>query len=145
VFGVLAGVVQMLGFVRWPFLVPGLAKTYLDPAASLASREAVRVVFSAFNQYAGAGIGEHLGYLFTVLWSILIGMAMLASPIFPKWLGLIGVLSGLGILSGVFEPAGLAWAGVANALAYILWALWLLVCGIYILRRGQNLENRPID
>lgn len=144
VFGVLAGVVQMLGFVRWPFLVPGLARSYLDPAASLASREAVSVVFSAFNQYAGVGVGEHLGYLFTALWSILIGLAMLASPIFPKWLGWIGILSGLGILLGVFEPAGLAWAGMVNALAYILWALWLLVSGIYLLRRGQNLENRPL-
>jgi cytochrome bd-type quinol oxidase subunit 2 len=29
-FGVIAGVVQALGFIRWPFLVPYLARTYLD-------------------------------------------------------------------------------------------------------------------
>src|ERR671916_2087106 len=32
-FGVVAGVVQFLGLVRWPFLVPYLADTYLDPAS----------------------------------------------------------------------------------------------------------------
>ena len=31
-FGVIAGVVQFLGLIRWPFLVPYLADTYLDPA-----------------------------------------------------------------------------------------------------------------
>lgn len=138
VFGVLAGVVQMVGFVRWPFLVPVLAKAYLDPAASQATQQSVSVVFSAFNQYAGVGIGEHLGYIFTGLWSLLIGLAMLDSPIFPKWLGWIGILSGLGILPGALESAGFAWAGTVNALAYILWALWLLVSGIYMLRWGSR-------
>src|SRR5215218_6232105 len=46
-FGVVAGVVQFLGLVRWPFLVPYLADTYLDPASSEASREAVAVAFQA--------------------------------------------------------------------------------------------------
>ena len=40
-FGVVAGVVQFLGLVRWPFLVPYLADTYLDPASSEATRESV--------------------------------------------------------------------------------------------------------
>jgi hypothetical protein len=133
----------MLGFIRWPFLVPVLAKMYLDPAVGEATHEAVSVVFSAFNQYAGVGIGEHLGYLFTALWSLLAGYAMLDSSIFPKWLGVTGVLSGLGILLGVLEPAGLAWAGMINALAYILWALWLLVSGVYLLRWDHGIENRP--
>src|SRR6266511_5893621 len=31
VMGVLAGVVQILGLIRWPFLVPSLADLYTDP------------------------------------------------------------------------------------------------------------------
>src|SRR4028119_1181870 len=42
-FGVVAGVVQFLGLVRWPFLVPYLADAYLDPASSGATRESVAV------------------------------------------------------------------------------------------------------
>src|SRR5215213_9964084 len=80
-FGVVAGVVQFLGLVRWPFLVPYLADTYLAPASSPATREAVAVVFQAFNQYAGVGVGENLGYLFTGLWTMLVALSMFGSPL----------------------------------------------------------------
>ncbi len=138
VFGVLAGVVQVLGFVRWPFLVPTLAATYLDPVASQVARGAVNVTFSAFNQYAGVSVGEHLGYVFTALWSLLIGLAMLKSGNFPKWLGWIGMVSAVGIVIGVLEPASLSWAGMVNAIAYIFWALWLLVGGVFLLKSGRQ-------
>jgi hypothetical protein len=136
--GVLAGVVQILGFARWPFLVPAMASAYLAPAASESLREAISAVFLAFNQYAGAGIGEHLGYTFTALWGLLVGLAMLDSAIFPKWLGWVGILSSLGIFAGVLEPVGLAWAGPVNAMGYIFWALWLLVAGVFLLRNASR-------
>src|SRR5215212_4439142 len=89
-FGVVGGVVQFLGLVRWPFLVPYLADTYLDPASSGATRESVAVVFQAFNQYAGVGVGENLGYLFTGLWTALVALAMFGSPLpFRRWLALL--------------------------------------------------------
>jgi hypothetical protein len=139
--GVLAGIVQMLGFVRWSFLVPALAAAYLDPttvtgaAASDTLRETISTVFVAFNQYAGVGIGEHMGYLFTASWGLLVGLAMLGSKIFPRWVGMVGILSSMGIIVGLLEPAGVAWAGTVNALAYVCWALWLLVSGIFLLKR----------
>ena len=136
--GVVAGVVQMLGFVRWPFLVPSMAAVYLDPMASDATRETLNIVTLAFNQYAGLGIGEHLGYLLTASWGLLVGLAMLDSTIFPKWLGWIALLSSLGILIGLLEPGGVAWAGEVNAIAYLFWALWLLVSGVFLLRRGER-------
>jgi hypothetical protein len=89
-FGIIAGVVQFLDLVRWPFLVPYLADTYLAPASSPATREAVAVVFQAFNQYAGVGVGENLGYLFTGLWTMLVALAMFGSPLpLRGWLGLL--------------------------------------------------------
>src|SRR5918999_1059821 len=60
--GVLAAFVQLLGLVRWPFLVPYLARTAADPDATEARREAVDVVFQSFNRYLGVAVGEHLGY-----------------------------------------------------------------------------------
>jgi hypothetical protein len=133
-FGVLAGVVQTLGFIRWPFLVPYLARTYLDPFSSELTRETIAVTFSAFNQYAGSGIGEHLGYLFTALWSLLTAGVMLNSPGFGRWVGWIGIISSLGILLGTLEPAGVPFAGLVNAMAYVLWAVWLVVVGAFVLR-----------
>src|SRR3954452_1827330 len=51
--GVLAAAVQFLGLIRWPFLVPYLARTAADPGASPARLEAVDIVFQSFNRYLG--------------------------------------------------------------------------------------------
>ena len=142
--GVLAGTVQMLGFVRWPFLVPALAASYINSAASETTRETISAVFLAFNQYAGVGVGEHLGFLFTASWGLLVGLAMLGSKVFPSWVGMVGILSSLGIIVGLLEPTGVTWAGAVNALAYVFWALWLLVSGIFLKKEEQGHEN-PCD
>jgi hypothetical protein len=133
-FGIIAGVVQFLGLVRWPFLVPYLADTYLAPASSGATREAVGVVFQAFNQYAGVGVGENLGYLFTGLWSMLVALAMFGSPLpFRRWLGLLGMVSSASILVGTLEPAGFNPAANIVVIGYILWSIWLALFGIFLL------------
>jgi uncharacterized protein DUF4386 len=138
-FGVVAGVVQFLGLVRWPFLVPYLADTYLDPASSEATRESVAVVFQAFNHYAGVGVGENLGYLFTGLWTVLVALAMFGSPLpFRRWLGLLGVVAAACILVGTLEPAGLEPAANIVVAGYILWSIWLILTGIFLLFTRPN-------
>jgi hypothetical protein len=131
VFGVLAGLVQALGFARWIFLVPTLAATQLDPNSSDATRAAIHVVFDAFNHYAGIGIGEHMGYLFTALWTLSICTALVSRS---KWLSLSGAIFAIGILFGLLEPMGLGWAGIINALAYLAWSVWMIFFGITIWR-----------
>jgi len=133
-FGVIAGVVQFLGLIRWPFLVPFLAETYLAPASSPATREAVAVVFQAFNQYAGVGVGENLGYLFTGLWTMLVALTMFGSPLpLRGWLGLLGLVSAASILVGTLEPAGFEPAANVVVIGYILWSIWLALFGIFLL------------
>jgi hypothetical protein len=139
--GVLAGVVQVFGLIRWPFLVPELARTYLDPAASEATQAAALTVFGAFHQYAGVAIGEHLGYLFTGTWTLVIAGAMLKSPVFRPWLGWAGIVSALGILVGLLEPAGFALAGTINAVAYLAWSLWLVATGVSLLRASSEVTS----
>lgn len=131
--GVLAGLLQALGLIRWPFLVPLLARIYTDPAASQATRDSAVVVFQAFHRYTGVAIGEHLGYLFTSLWTLLIAAAMTQSPLFPAWLGWLGLIPAAGIFLGVFEEAGFKAAGAINAISYILWSLWLIAMGVILL------------
>jgi hypothetical protein len=133
-FGVIAGVVQFLGLVRWSFLVPYLADTYLAPASSPATREAVAVVFQAFNQYAGVGVGENLGYLFTGLWTMLVALTMFGSPLpLRGWLGLLGMVSAASILVGTLEPAGFETAANVVVIGYVLWSIWLALFGIFLL------------
>ena len=129
--GVLAGLVQVLGLIRWPFLVPHLARTYTDRTTSQATRDAIAVVFQAFHRYAGVAIGEHLGYVFTSLWTVLIAAGLIQSHAFPAWLGWIGLIPALGIFAGVFEEGGFEAAGAVNAISYVLWSIWLIVTGIF--------------
>lgn len=134
VLGVTAGVVQTLGFIRWPFLVPALASAHLDPSTSEASRAAIEVTFTAFNRYAGVGVGEHLGFLFTALWSFLVSLAMPRSWRSARWLGWMGRVAAVGILLGTLEPLGVPLAGAVNALAYVVWAGWLVLLGVRLIR-----------
>jgi hypothetical protein len=131
--GVLAGLVQVLGLLRWSFLVPSLAELYTRPDSSPATRDSVAVVFHAFHQYAGVAIGEHLGYLFTGLWTLLVSFAIIQTAFVAPLLGWLGLIPALGILVGLFEEAGFKPAGAINAISYILWSLWLIAFGIALL------------
>jgi hypothetical protein len=139
VLGVLASVVQFLGLIRWPFLVPYLARVAEHAEPGSVREETVDVVFQAFNRYLGVGVGEHLGYTLTGAWSILTGVALIQTDAVPGWLGIIGVAIGpLFIVSSVeflgsFEPSGWKRAGQVTPIAYILWSLWLAALGIAFL------------
>jgi len=133
--GVLAGLVQFLGLIRWPFLVPYLAKTYFEPESTQATRDSIAVVFQAFHRFAGVAIGEHLGYLFTSIWTAFVALAITQSPLFNAWLGWIGFIPAIGIFIGVFEETGFKAAGAINAISYILWSIWLIVVGVVLLLR----------
>lgn len=133
IIGVISGLVQAMGLFRWTFLVPSLAAQYNAPTATPATRDAVAVVFNAFHQYIGVAVGEHLGYLFTGAWTILISVMMLNSPLFSPMIGALGIISAVGILTGMLEPAGWKPAGMLNAISYIVWSVWMVIVGITLL------------
>jgi hypothetical protein len=137
--GLLAALVQFLGLVRWPFAVPHLARLAADPAASPATIDAVEVTFQTLNRYLGVAVGEHLGYLFTGIWTALAGVALLQSDLLHPLFGVVGlVLAPLFLLGslefvGGLEPRGWKLAGTLVPLAYIGWSGWLLALGIGLL------------
>ena len=137
--GVLAGAVQFLGLIRWPFLVPYLARADAEPDASPAQKDAIDVVFQSFNRYLGVAVGEHLGFLLTGVWSILVGVAMLQSTEVHPLLGAAGILIGaiLAVCSlefvGPFERNGWKLAGTLTPFAYIAWSFWLVATGVALL------------
>jgi hypothetical protein len=137
--GVLASAVQFLGLMRWPFLVPYLARTAADPTATVAEREAVDVVFQSFNRYLGVAVGEHLGCAFTGAWSVLVGVASTQSSEVPSLFGVIGIVVGLAIMLcslefvGGHEREGWELAARLTPVAYVAWSLWLMATGIALL------------
>ena len=129
----------MLGLLRWVYLVPSLARTFADPDVEAGQREVTVAVFRAMHQFLGVGIGEHLGYLFTGIWSVLTGVAILGRDVVPAWMGWIGIVVGSGLIIGSAEflgpneEDGWSIAGAAIPILYIGWSLWLLAMGIALI------------
>ncbi|MFL5668800.1 MAG: DUF4386 domain-containing protein, partial [Chloroflexota bacterium] len=137
-----AGVVQTLGLVRWPFAVPELARRYAaapEGPGGDATRASVVTIFATLHRLLGVGIGEHLGYLFTGLWVLLVAASILAGALVPSWIGVIGVPIGIALLVGTLEvvgpnePEGWKLAGMIVPIAYIAWSLWLILIGVALL------------
>jgi hypothetical protein len=137
--GLLSALVQTLGLMRWPFVVPLLARRYVDPRATPGQRESTELMFDAVHRYLGVGVGEHLGYLLTGSWTILTGLLIADSSVMPTWLGWFALPIGVAILIGALEFVGpnesKGWsvAERVTPIAYIAWSLWLIACGVALL------------
>jgi hypothetical protein len=137
--GVLAAIVQFLGLIRWPFAVPHLARTMTDPTTTSGTKDAVDVTFQTLNRYLGVAVGEHLGYLFTGLWTGAVGVALIQSDRLHAAFGVVGLLLAPLFLLGSMEFVGAnekeGWrpAGAVVPIAYIGWSVWLLALGVGLL------------
>lgn len=137
--GLLSALVQTLGLMRWPFVVPLLARRYVDLNATQGQRESAELVFDALHRYLGVGVGEHLGYLLTGSWTLLTGFLVLGSSVLPIWLGWLAIPIGLALLIGALEfvgpneSEGWSVAERVTPIAYIAWSLWLVACGVALL------------
>jgi hypothetical protein len=134
VIGVAAGLVQALGLLRWVFLVPFLARE----SAAGADPKTIDLVFQSFHRYLGVAVGEHLGYLFTGVWTIVVAIAIW----FPgggEWFAIPGIVIGAMLVVGAlefigpFEREGWKLAGWLVPIGYILWSIWLIAIGIAML------------
>jgi Domain of unknown function (DUF4386) len=138
-FGVLAAAVQFLGLIRWPLAVPYLARTAADPAADRATEAAVEVTFQTLNRYLGVAVGEHLGYLFTGLWTAFAGLAIVQSELLNPAVGAAGIaiaplfVLGAAEFVGPFEPRGWKVSATLVPIAYVGWSIWLLTVGAGLL------------
>jgi hypothetical protein len=139
--GSAAALVQVLGLVRWPFAVPELARRYAlaEGPDAAATRRAVETTFATLHRLLGVGIGEHLGYLLTGAWTLLVAASVASTTVLPAWLGLLGVPIGIALLIGTLEFVGSneerGWplAGTIIPIAYIAWSLWLMALGVGLL------------
>lgn len=137
--GVIALLAQFLGLLRWTFVVPSLADAYVNPSSSQATREAAIIAFQTIHQYGGVVIGEHIGQLFTVVWMLLVGAAMMKSTTFRPWLGWFGVISGVIYLLAQLELfatviPGVPVIAIAGLLGSLLWLILLILIGTAMLR-----------
>ena len=123
--GIAAAVVQVIGLLRWPILVPGYAA---DGNAD---------AFSTASDILGTAIGETLGYLLTATWTVLVIVA-LGRRYAGRWFQVLGAGSAALVLAGVLSPLGLPVIDTANFFGYVLWSLWLIAFAVVILVRERR-------
>jgi hypothetical protein len=134
VFGALAGATQAIGLWRWVFAVPGLARTYVDPASSEAARQSAASAFDLLNTFGGIAIGEHLGQWLTTFFVLCLS--------FLQWRGRLRLLAATGFITalgiGIGTTEGLLVALGADGSLFSLFTitgflaltLWLILAGL---------------
>ena len=142
--GVIGFVVQVIGLLRWVFVVPILARLFTDPTTDSVTKASISAVFIAVHQYGGVILGEHIGQFLTILWMSLISGIIYKSLIFSKWVAWLGWFASAVYLLAQTELLATAipgfpvieWAGLYGSL---LWLAWMFALGIHLIR------NRPSD
>lgn len=135
--GVIGLVVQMIGLLRWTFVVPILAHNFVT--GNEMTKEASKVGFQIVHQYGGVVLGEHIGQLFTIVWTIMMSYAFAQLKFFPKWVIWLGyVSSGIYLLAQTELFATVMphfpVIDIAGFLGSTLWIIWLLVVGFKIFK-----------
>jgi hypothetical protein len=120
--GIAAAVVQVIGLMRWPLLVPGYAADGDVDA------------FNTAHDILGTAIGETLGYLLTALWTALV-ITALGARFAGRWFVVLGGAAAALVFCGVFAPTGAEFLDQANFIGYVLYSLWLIAVGVVLLGR----------
>jgi hypothetical protein len=126
-----AAVTMMLGLLRWPSIQWDLALAFGHTTDE--GRIALSAVFDGLNRYLGNYLGEFVGELSLNAFFVLSGRAMLKTDTVPRWMGWLGIASGilgwLAMWRNVTDVVGLA-AELNN----IVLPLWMIVFGIGLIR-----------
>ena len=139
--GVGAALVQVVGLLRWPLLVPGLAATATDPSASAAARQAAGERFETLGTVLGRVVGESGGYLLTAVFTVAAVLALRERYRLSRLQVVLGLGSVPLVLAGLLVPLGVPGADAANFAGYLVWTAWCIVLGVRLVRTG--LPGRP--
>lgn len=131
--GIIGLIVQMFGLMRWTFVVPVLADNYIS--GDEMTKTASIVAFQAVHQYGGVILGEHIGQLFTIAWTIMISSAFMQLKVLPKWVNWLGFLAGGIYLLAQLELFETVMPNIfvfhfAGLIGSSLWIIWLIIVGL---------------
>ena len=128
--GAASGIVQAVGLFRWVFVVPSLATAYGAADAGSAEQAAVVQTFNALNQYGGVAVGEHLGQILLVAWTVGVAAACWRTGGALKWTSLIGMATVPLWIAGQTELFATVIPQTplieVTPIAFMLWMAWLL-------------------
>jgi hypothetical protein len=135
--GAASVLLSLIGFLRWVFVVPALADTYT--AGDATTKAAVAAAWTAQHQFGGALLGEHLGQLLVLGWSITVSVLIVRTGILWRWVGWAGLvasvlyLTGQGDILATAVPDFPVW-DLGGLVGSTLWGLWVIALGVAVLR-----------
>jgi Domain of unknown function (DUF4386) len=135
--GAASVLLSLIGFLRWVFVVPALADSYA--AGDPTTKAAVAAAWMAQHQFGGALLGEHLGQLLAIGWSITISLLIVRTGILWRWVGWVGLVASVLYLTGQGDILATAIPGfpiwdLGGLLGSTLWGLWVIALGVAVLR-----------
>jgi hypothetical protein len=136
--GAASVLLSVIGFLRWVFVVPALADSY--SAGDATTKAAVAAAWMAQHQFGGALLGEHLGQLLAIGWSVTVSALALRTGMLPRWVGWAGLVASVlyvfnqGDILATAVPGFPVW-DLGGLLGSTLWGLWVLALGVAVLRR----------
>jgi Domain of unknown function (DUF4386) len=138
--GAISVVLALIGFLRWVFVVPPLAQMYQEGDA--ANRTALAAAWLAQHQFGGALLGEHLGQLLGIAWSVTLSIIILRSRVLPSWLGVVGLLVSVLYFLNQGDILATALPGfpvfdLAGLIGSSGWGLWIAALGLTLLLRPK--------
>jgi hypothetical protein len=136
--GIAAAVVQVVGLMRWPLLVPGYASDAVSGSPGVAAN--ARDSFSTASDILGTAIGETLGYFLTATWTVLVIVA-LGRRFAGRWFRALGFGAAALVLVGVLSPLDLPGIDAANFIGYVLWSAWLIAFGVLMIVRERGVAT----
>ncbi|MEI8408174.1 MULTISPECIES: DUF4386 domain-containing protein [unclassified Kribbella] len=133
--GAASVLLALIGFLRWVFVVPPLARAYAEGDSTVAA------AWTAQHQYGGALLGEHLGQILAIAWSLGVSVVILRTNALPRWIGWAGLPASLLYLANqgdvlatavpdfpIWEPAGFVGSTA--------WGLWTILLGLALVVRA---------
>jgi hypothetical protein len=147
--GITGLVVQVIGLLRWTFVIPVISQTYATAVDEVTKAAAV-MSFKTIHQFAGVLLGEHLGQLFTVTWTILMSVSLYRTGLISKWTAWFGYGSAFIYLMAQAELLATVMPGIpvwemAGFIGSTLWLVWLVVVAITFIRSKRETSANYID
>lgn len=135
--GIIGLVAQMIGLLRWTFVVPVLATNY--HLGGDTAKEVAKAMFLVVHQYGGVLLGEHIGQIFTIIWVIGTSRVFQLNRLVPLWMVGLGYGSSFIYLLAQAELFATVVAtfpswDLAGFIGSTLWLIWLISIGVHLIR-----------
>lgn len=138
--GVISGVAQIIGLLRWVFVVPVIAQDYV--MGNEVVKQSAVTSFKVVHQLGGVLLGEHIGQLFTIVWTGMVCVAILKWRLMPQWVSLFGIISSAVYLLAQAELFATVISGfpvwdLAGFVGSTLWLVWLVITGVFFYKDSE--------